>query len=560
MGFKRIPMLIAVALGLLIWFVIPVPEGVTENAWHLLALFVATIAAIIGKAMPIGALSIVAITLVAVSGVTGNEGAAKPAVTAPVAATAASAAGPAPVAGASAAAAKTATVASLPATAQAPAASASPAAPASAAAAKPAVKPEARKPSTPADLIRDALSAMSNSLIWLIGISIMISRGLIKTGLGARIGYWFISLFGKKTLGIGYALALSELVIAPVTPSNTARGGGIIHPIMRAIADSFDSKPENGTQGRIGRYLALTNYQTNPITSAMFITATAPNPLVVDLIAKATGSQIHLSWSQWALSMLLPGLVALLVMPMVVYWMNKPEITNTPNASEFARGKLRELGAMQRGEKIMVVIFALLLFLWAGVPAMLFGKQYAVDPTTTAFIGLSLLLLTGVLEWDDVLKEKSAWDTIIWFGALVMMADFLNKLGLVAWFSGSLKDGIGALGLGWEGASTLLLLAYLYAHYMFASTTAHITGMFAAFYAAGLALGAPPMAWALIMAAASNIMMTLTHYATGTAPVIFGSGYATLGEWWRTGFVMSVVNLLIWLTVGTLWWKVLGFI
>ena len=189
MGFKRIPMLIAVALGLLIWFVIPVPEGVTENAWHLLALFVATIAAIIGKAMPIGALSIVAITLVAVSGVTGNEGAAKPAVTAPVAATAASAAGPAPVAGASAAAAKTATVASLPATAQAPAASASPAAPASAAAAKPVVKPEARKPSTPADLIRDALSAMSNSLIWLIGISIMISRGLIKTGLGARIGY-----------------------------------------------------------------------------------------------------------------------------------------------------------------------------------------------------------------------------------------------------------------------------------------------------------------------------------------------------------------------------------
>ncbi len=258
MGFKRIPMLIAVALGLLIWFVLPVPEGVTENAWHLLALFVATIAAIIGKAMPIGALSIVAITLVAVTGVTGNQGTAKPAVTAPAAATAASAAGPAPVAGASAAAAQTATAASVPTTAQAPAASASPAA--SAAAAKPAVKPETRKPSTPADLIRDALSAMSNSLIWLIGISIMISRGLIKTGLGARIGYWFISLFGKKTLGIGYALALSELVIAPVTPSNTARGGGIIHPIMRAIADSFDSRPEQGTQGRIGRYLALTNY------------------------------------------------------------------------------------------------------------------------------------------------------------------------------------------------------------------------------------------------------------------------------------------------------------
>ncbi len=540
MGFKKIPMAIAVLIGLLIWFVIPVPEGVTGNAWHMLALFVATIVAIIGKAMPIGAISIVAITLVAVTGVTGTTNAAS---AAPKPAAVASA--PAAAVPASAAASTAALPASAAKAASAPAAKAAPA---------------PAKPVTPAKLIGDALSAMSNSLIWLIGVSIMISRGLIKTGLGARIGYWFISIFGKKTLGIGYALALSELVLAPVTPSNTARGGGIIHPIMRSIADSFDSKPENNTQGRIGRYLALVNYQTNPITSAMFITATAPNPLVVDLIAKATNSQISITWGQWALAMFVPGVVALLVMPLIVYWMNKPEITNTPNATEFARGKLAELGGMQRDEGIMIGIFALLLILWAGVPAMIFGKSYAIDPTATAFVGLSACLLTGVLTWEDVLKEKSAWDTIVWFGALVMMADFLNKLGLVAWFSDSLKVGITQLGLGWPAAVTLLLLTYFYAHYMFASTTAHITGMFAAFFAAGLAMGAPPAAWAFLMAAASSLMMTLTHFATGTAPVIFGSGYVTLNQWWRTGFVLSVVNLLIWLTVGTAWGRVLGFI
>ena len=183
----------------------------------------------------------------------------------------------------------------------------------------------------------------------------------------------------------------------------------------------------------------------------------------------------------------------------------------------------------------------------------------SLSDTTTALIGLSLLLLTGVLTWDDILKEKSAWDTITWFAALVMMATFLNKLGLITWFSGMLESGIGHLGLGWLGASTLLLLAYMYAHYMFASTTAHITAMFAAFYGAGLALGAPPLPFALMMAAASNIMMTLTHYATGTSPVIFGSGYTTLGEWWKTGFAMSVVNLAIWLGVGLVWWKILGY-
>lgn len=485
MGFKPVPMAIALAIGLSIWFLIPAPHGVTADAWHLLALFVATIAAIIGKAMPIGALAMLAITLVALTGVTSD------------------------------------------------------------------------KPST---AIADALSSFASPLIWLIGVAIMISRGLIKTGLGARIGYRFIALVGKHTLGIGYALAAAELTIAPVTPSNTARGGGIIHPIMRGIASSFGSDPQQGTQNRIGRYLALVNYHANPITSAMFITATAPNPLVVKLVADATGAQVQLSWGTWALAMLLPGLVALALMPLVIYWLYPPEIKSTPDAAHFARGKLQEMGPMSRHEKILLGVFALLLFLWAGVLERLIDPSWDVDATTAAFIGLAVLLLSGVLTWEDLLKEKSAWDTVVWFSALVMMATYLNKLGLIAWLSQSIESGIDGLGLeGWVAACSLLLLAYLYAHYMFASTTAHITAMFGAFYAAGLALGAPPFLFALLMAAASNIMMTLTHYATGTSPVIFGSGYTTLGEWWKAGFVMSLVLIVVWVIVGAFWWKLLGY-
>ena len=225
MPFKPIPAMIAVAITLIMWFVIPVPEGVTPNAWHLLALFVGTIAAIIGKALPIGAISIVAITLVALTGVTAD---------------------------------------------------------------------------TPKQAMSDALSSFSSSLIWLIAVAIIISRGLVKTGLGARIAYNVIAIFGKKTLGIGYSLAIAELLIAPITPSNTARGGAIIYPITRSIAESFGSHPNDSSTSKIGKYLSLVNYQANPITSAMFITATAPNPLVVDLIANATGSDIHLLWTTWA--------------------------------------------------------------------------------------------------------------------------------------------------------------------------------------------------------------------------------------------------------------------
>lgn len=481
---KPIPALVALVIALLIWFVIPVPEGVTPQAWHLLAIFIGTIAGIIGKAMPIGALAIIGIMLVAITGVTSDK---------------------------------------------------------------------------PSVAIKDALSGFSNSLIWLIGIAIMISRGLIKTGLGNRIGYYFISIFGKRTLGIGYALALSELTLAPITPSNTARGGAIMHPIMRAIANSFGSSAELGTQKKVGEYLALVNYNANPITSAMFITATAPNPLIVSLIAKGTGSHIEITWAMWALAALLPGLVCILLMPLILYVCFPPELKKTPNATVFAKEKLAELGAFKRPEKIMLAVFALLLLMWAGVPAMLLGDAFTFDATTVALLGLSILLLSGVLTWEDVLKEKAAWDTITWFAALVMMASYLGKLGLIGWFSGVIQQNIGALGLGWVGAIALLVLVYFYSHYFFASTTAHITAMYAAFLAAGIALGAPPLLLALILAFSSSLMMSLTHYATGTAPIVFGSGYVTLGRWWVAGLIMSIANLIIWAGVGAFWWKVLGY-
>ena len=492
MGFKPIPAAIALALTLILWF-IPAPEGVAPNAWHLLALFIGIIAGIIGKAMPIGAMAMLAMTIVALLQVTVPELGAD---------------------------------------------------------GNPIKNPAAQA-------AKDALSSLNSPLIWMIGIAIMISRSLLKTGLGTRIGYLFLSLFGKSTVGVAYSLALCDLLIAPVTPSNTARGGAIVHPIMKAIATSFDSDPEKGTQNKIGRYLALVNYHANIISCLIFLTATAPNPLVVDLVAKATDSKIHLSWGTWFVAMVVPGMVAMVLMPIILYFLYKPEITSTPDAPEMARAKLKEMGPMSRNEKITLGVFAVLLVLWAGLLAPLGIK---VDATTTTFLGISLLLLTGVLTWDDVLKEKGAWDTIVWFAALVMMATFLNKLGLIKWFSDLMGQQIQGMGLSWVVGCALLALVYIYSHYMFASGTAHVTAMLGAFYAVGLHLGAPPMLFALVLAASTGIMMSLTHYASGSSPVIYNSGYTTMGEWWIAGFVMSAVEILIFCTIGITWWKMLGYL
>ena len=407
----------------------------------------------------------------------------------------------------------------------------------------------------------DALSSFSSPLIWLIVVAILISRGLKKTGLGSRIGLVFIAMLGKRTIGIGYGLTVCELVLAPFTPSNTARGGGIVHPIMKSIANSFDSDPAHGTEGKVGTYLALVNYHANPITSAMFLTATAPNPLVVDFVAKASNQSFHLSWTTWALCMLLPGLVCLLAMPLVIYLLSPPQLKATPDAVHYARGELERMGPLSPKEKVMLGTFGLLLVLWANVPAMLFGAAWTLDPTVVAFLGLFVLIITGTLDWDDVLSEKSAWDTLIWFGALVMLAEQLNKLGVIGWAALSMKDAIVASGMGWFPIAGVLLLAFVFSHYLFASTTAHISAMLFAFMSVGAQLlpAGYLVPFLLMMTAGSAIMMTLTHYATGTSPIIFGSGYVTMGNWWRVGFVMCVLELAIFAVIGGAWWKVLGF-
>ncbi|MDB5368635.1 MAG: C4-dicarboxylate transporter [Roseomonas sp.] len=409
--------------------------------------------------------------------------------------------------------------------------------------------------------VADALSSFSSPLIWLIVVAILISRGLKKTGLGSRIGLIFIALLGRRTMGIGYGLAACELLLAPFTPSNTARGGGIVHPIMKSIATAFDSDPAKGTERKMGTYLALVNMHANTITSGMFITATAPNPLVVDYIARATNQSFHLSWTTWALCMALPGLACLLLMPLAIALLAPPSVKVTPHAVEYARGELAAMGPLSAKEKVMIGTFGLLLVLWANVPAMLFGPAALLDPTVVAFVGLFVLIITGTIDWDDVLSEKSAWDTLVWFGALVMMAEQLNKTGVIGWFSEGLRDTIVVAGLSWQAAAAILVLLFVFSHYLFASTTAHISAMMLAFLTVGVALVPAEyvVPFVLMMAASSTIMMTLTHYATGTSPIIFGSGYVTMATWWRVGFVMCVGELLIYAVLGGAWWKLLGY-
>jgi DASS family divalent anion:Na+ symporter len=339
----------------------------------------------------------------------------------------------------------------------------------------------------------------------------------------------------------------ADLVMAPMTPSNTARAGGILFPITLSVARAFPSRPDE-THPRIGAFLMKTLYQGDLVVSAMFLTATAPNPLVAELALQTASTRI--TWGMWALAALLPGIAGLIVVPLVIHRLCPPGLHDTSVAQTLAGERLRALGPMAPRERLMLGIFSLVLLLW------LSAEWHGVSPTTIACVGLALLLAARVLEWQDILDERGAWDALIWFGGIVMLAGQLDRAGLPKAFAGTAAGLVG--GWPWWLALIVLLVVYLYAHYAFASMAAHVTAMFPAFFAVAIGLGAPPLLAALTLGFFSNLNAAMTHYGTGPAPIVFGAGYLTQAEWWRVGFLVSLVHIAIWLPVGFLWWKIIG--
>lgn len=394
--------------------------------------------------------------------------------------------------------------------------------------------------------IGEALSGFGNGTVWLVVTAFFIAAGFIKTGLGARIAYVLIALFGRSALGLGYSLVAADLVLAPSIPSNTARAGGVIFPILQALAKAArEADPVRGHH--TSAFLTLTAYNGTVITSAMFLTAMVANPLSVQL---ASNQGIMITWSMWALAASVPGAVSLVVIPLVIYRLCPKGFEQTPEAPAAARAALAAMGPVTRSERLMGAISIALLAAW------ILGPATGLDTTAAALIAVAALLLTGVLTWDDISHDHEAWNTFVWFAALVMMATYLGQFGLITWFTGRVAPVF--TGVGWAPGFLGLILVYFYSHYLFASITAHVSAMYAPFLVVALALGAPPLLAALVLAFFSNLFASLTHYGTAPAPILFGSGHVTLGAWWRVGAVVSVVNIAIWIGIGGAWWRLLG--
>ena len=431
-----------------------------------------------------------------------------------------------------------------------------------------------------------AFSAFTNDVIWLIVVSFFFARGFEKTGLGERVAQIFVKLCGKSTLGLAYGLSIAEVLIAPAMPSTTARAGGIFMPIISSLSQSSGSKPsmffcfpffltctsssttnmtnnkqphastsitDDPSRKKLGAFLVNTQFQGSVNSSAMFLTAAAQNLLCMKL-AIELGVAIPSAWVTWFKAAVVPALLGLLLTPMIMYKIFAPEIKDTPEAPALAAARLQKMGPMTRDERIMMGTMGGAVLLWVC------GDALGIPAVTTAMMGLCVLLCTGVLQWRECLTYPAAWDTLFWFAVLVGMSGQLNALGVISYFANGVGQQLVAASLGWPTVFVLLNAAYFVLHYMFASQTAHVGALYSAFLAMMLSTGVPGVLAALTLGVMSNLFGSLTHYGSGQGAVYYGAGYLTLNEVFKYGGIMGSFNFILWMVVGSVWWRVIGLI
>ncbi len=438
----------------------PVPAGLTPHAWHLFALFVGAIAAVVLGALPILTSSVLALAAAVLSGTL------------------------------------------------APA---------------------------------KAYSGFANGTILLIVVAFLVARAVVKCGLGERLGHLVVSLFGRSTLGLSYSVFLVDGVIAPAFPSNTARSG-VLYPLVLSVAEAAGARPGVEGRRRLGAFLMFSGMASLTVSSALWFTAMAANPLGAEI---ARGYGLDIGFGSWLVASSVPALAAMALLPYVLYKVLAPEVTSTPEAPRAARQALQALGPLKAHEKTVAATFVGMVALWASAASL------GLDSTAVAFLGLGVLLATGVLTLGDIAREGDVLATFIWFAVLFTLSGQLNELGFMGYLGERLAAALGGFSAGAAGLA--LLVAYVLLHYLFVSQTAHLLALFGVFLDVGVKLGVPLPPFAFLLLFATNFFSANTPQGSSANLLFAGSGYLSQAELYKLGALTTALNLVVFLVVGIPW-------
>jgi DASS family divalent anion:Na+ symporter len=387
----------------------------------------------------------------------------------------------------------------------------------------------------------DAYAGFGNGTILLIVIAFLVAGAVVKCGLGTRGGHWIVTRFGRSTLGLSYSIFLLDAVIAPAFPSNTARSG-VLYPLAYSLADAAGARPDRPERRRVGAFLMFSGIASLSVSSALWLTAMAANPLGTEM-SRALG--VNIGFGRWLLAASVPTLCAMALLPVILYRLIGPEVRSTPDAPAAARQALAALGPLSRQERIVLVVFLAMVVLWA------LAATLGLDSTAIAFLGLGALLASGVITLDDIGKQGDVLATFIWFAVLFTLSSQLNELGFMGFLGRKLAAALGGFASATAGFS--LVAAYVLLHYLFVSQTAHLLALFAVFLDVGVKLGVNPAVLAFQLLFATNYFSVLTPQGSSANLLFAGSGYLTQGDLYRLGAITAAVSVAIYFVIGTGW-------
>ena len=386
-----------------------------------------------------------------------------------------------------------------------------------------------------------AFAGFANLSVLLVVIAFLVAIAVVKSGLGRRISLFMVSLFGKSSVGLAYSIVITDAIIAPGFPSNTARGG-VLFPIVLSVASGSGSRPEDPKRRKLGGYLMFCGMASLSVSSALWMTATSANPLGVQIVK---GFGVEIGFGKWLVVAAVPALIALLLLPWLVARIFPPGIGQTPDAPVAARKELAALGPLKRDERITAGIFAFMILGWV------FGDSLQLNGTSVAFAGLGMLLMSNVIGLKDIAEHGEALETFLWLAVLFALSGQLNELGFMGYVGQRLASYI--VGLSWQMTYVILLALYVLIHYMFVSQTSQVLALLGVFLDVGIRGGvpAPLMAFALLFA--SSYFSVITPQGGSQNVIFVSSGYLTQPELYRLGLLVTLFFLAVFLIIGTPW-------
>jgi divalent anion:Na+ symporter, DASS family len=386
-----------------------------------------------------------------------------------------------------------------------------------------------------------AFGGFANASVLLVVVAFLVGQAVVKSGLGTRISYFMVSLFGRSPLGLAYSIVLTDALIAPGFPSNTARGG-VLFPIVLSVSQGSGSRTDDPEGRRLGGYLMYCTMASIAVSSALWMTATSANPIGVQ-VAREFG--VEVGFGKWFVIASVPAIAALALLPRFIARLFSPGVGETPEAPAMARKALAELGPLSRNEWITAAVFLAMVTGW------ILADSFKLNVTSIAFAGLGLLLVSNVLTLDDIATQGETLTTFLWLAVLFALSGQLNELGFMGYVGQRLASHLG--GLSWPVLYVTLVVVYVAIHYMFVSQSSQVLALMGVFLNVGIGGGvpAPLMAFALLFA--SSYFSVITPQGGSQNVIFVGAGYLTQRELYRLGLIVTLFFLAVFLVIGTPW-------